>query len=400
MKALTRPQARRIALAAQGLGRPHPATVTQRHIAALVSRLGLVQIDSVNVVERAHLVPFYSRLGNYDRALVQRALGQAPRKLFEAWAHEASVVGPEVYHLLEWRRAGAKREAWGRMREVLERHPELVANVRQLIADHGPMTSSQTHQIFEQRYPGGPPENWGWNWTPSKAALEWLFFTGQVAACSRNASFARLYDLTDRVVPPRGDLPTDHQDQITALVDKAAQAQGVATAASLRDYFRLPLDQTRQAIDHLVDQGRLTWTELEQSDCPWLVHTAAARPRQVNAQALLTPFDPLLFDRDRLEAIFGMRFRLEFYVPKAKRVHGYYVMPFLLGDQLVARVDLKVERRAGTLVVKAAFLEPGHAADDVAAPLRSELTLFATWLGVARVEPDPAPRGDLTAALF
>jgi len=389
-----------MALAAQGLDRPRPSAVTMRHITGLVDRLGVVQIDSVNVVERSHFVPFYSRLGSYDRALVRRALGQAPRKLFEAWAHEASIVGPEVYHLMEWRRAGAKREAWGRMREALERHPELIAAVVELLAEQGPLSSSEVNVVFERRYPGGPVDQWGWNWTPAKAALEWLFFTGQVAAASRNTSFARLYHLADKVVQPRGDLPTDHQEQITTLVEKAAKAQGVATAASLRDYFRLPLEQTRQAIDNLVEQGRLVRATVDQSDGPWLVHVDAARPRRVNAQALLTPFDPLLFDRDRLEALFGMRFRLEFYVPKAKRVHGYYVMPFLLGDQLVARLDLKAERSAGSLLVKGAFLEPDAAADGVAPALRHELELFTNWLGLTRVEPDQAPRGDLIAALF
>jgi len=389
-----------MALAAQGLDRPRPSAVTMRHVTALVDRLGVVQIDSVNVLERSHLVPFFSRLGTYDRALVQRALGKAPRKLFEAWAHEASIVGPEVYHLMEWRRAGAKREAWGRMREALERHPELIVSVVELLADQGPLSSSEVNAVFEQRYPGGPVDQWGWNWTPAKATLEWLFFTGQVAAASRNSSFARLYHLADKVVQPRGDLPTDHQEQITILVEKAAKAQGVATAASLRDYFRLPLEQTRQAIDDLVEQGRLARTAVDQTDGPWLVHVDAARPRRVNAKALLAPFDPLLFDRDRLEALFGMRFRLEFYVPKAKRVHGYYVMPFLLGEKLVARVDLKAERTAGCLVVKGAFLETDCVADEVTPALREELGLLATWLGLARVEPDPIPRGDLIAALF
>ena len=393
-------QAQRMALAAQGFGRPKPATVSSRHITGVADRLGVAQIDSVNVVERAHYLPFYSRLGPYDRALVQRALGQKPRQLFEAWAHEASMVPLDVYHMLRWRRERADSEAWGRMKEVTRRHPELVDEVIGLLAEQGPLTAGQASNHFAERYPVDPPDQWGWNWSPVKTAMEWLFFTGQVAAASRNTSFARLYDLADRVVPPPDGLPSDHLEQITALVDRAASALGVASPATIRDYFRLPLAETKAAIDSLVDQGRLSWAQIEGIDQPWLIHEGASRPRRIQAQALLAPFDPLLFDRDRIAALFGMRFRLEFYVPQAKRVHGYYVMPFLLNQQLVARVDLKAERRAGQLLVKGAFLEPDQEPDRVAQALKEELTTFTGWLGLDSLVSANSPRGDLGPAIF
>ena len=231
VKTLTLAQARRMALAAQGFGRPQPAGVSLRHITSVVDRLGVVQIDSVNVVERSHLVPFYSRLGPYDKTLVQRALAKTPLQLLEAWAHEASIVRPEVYHLLEWRRARSSHEAWGRMRRVVELYPELKDGIVELLEAKGPLCASEVNQVFEEHYPSNPTEEWGWNWTLPKAALEWLFFTGQVASAGRNASFSRFYQIAHRVVPPRGDLPTDHKEQITKLADKAARAQGVATVA-------------------------------------------------------------------------------------------------------------------------------------------------------------------------
>jgi uncharacterized protein YcaQ len=357
-----------------------------------MDRLAVLQIDSVNVVERAHYLPLYSRLGAYDRALVDRAATRAPRRLLETWAHEASYVRPAVYHLMSWRRAQPERYAWGLMNTARRDHPAVVAAVRALIGDHGPLTARAVHGELAASYKQRSRTGWGWNWTLAKAALEWLFFLGEVAAAARTPSFERLYDLADRVVPPRPpDLPTDPPDQIRALVAIAARAHGVGTARCLADYFRLPVDATRTALAELVEAGVVAAVAVEGWSRPAYLDTTARLPRAIEARALFVAFDPLVFERRRLEDLFGFRYRLEYYLPPDQRVHGYYVMPFLWGDRFVARVDLKADRAKGQLLVKAAHVEAAENPAAVAAALTPELLTFATWLNLARVVvPDNA----------
>lgn len=412
-------QARRIALRAQGLDRRRPdraGPVTLRHLQQVVDRLGLLQIDSVNVLARAHLMPTYSRVGPYDPALLDRAAGRAPRRLVETWAHEASFVPPTTYPLLAWRRRAYRTQAWGTIRDVPLQHADVVREIRELIAATGPVTASQVQALYEHEHPRSRTE-WGWNWTVSKRALEFLFFTGEVTAARRNPQFERCYDLTERVLPPEvaAQPEPDDADAVRALVEIGARAHGIGTAGCFADYFRIKTARALPAVADLVDAGVLRPVAVTGWDRPVYVHRDATLPRRAEGRALLSPFDPLVFERRRLEELFGLRYRIEIYVPAAKRVHGYYVLPFLLGERLAALVDLKADRRAGVLRVHAAHSAPpaptaaaarGTTA-DVVGELGAELALLAGWLGLDGIEvgaPGEAGgtrelRGDLAAPL-
>jgi uncharacterized protein YcaQ len=384
-------QARRVAIAAQGLDRHRPPEPGARHLAVAMDRLALLQVDSVLVVVRAHLVPLFSRLGPYDRSLVTRAIERPPRRLLETWAHEASLVRPDVYHLLEWRRAGADEYAWGRMRRIAAEHPEIVAEVRAAVGAHGPMTARQTRAALGHAHDRSTEPFGSWDWGPAKSALEYLFWTGEVACPGRTAQFERRYDLAERVVPPAGaDIPRDHASQQRRLIEIAAQALGVATPASLADYFRMPTDLARAAIAGLVADGVLEPVSVEGWTQPAYLHREARTPRSVHSAALLSPFDSMIFDRRRLEELFAMRHRLEYYVPPQRRIWGYYVMPFLLGEEMVARVDLKADRAASRLIVRAVHLEPGQAVGQVGAALAAEVAELAVWLGLNTITLDDA----------
>jgi uncharacterized protein YcaQ len=397
-ESLSLAQARRLALAAQGFDRPRPATVTSRQVTAVVDRIGLLQIDSVNVVERAHLMPLYSRLGPYPRQLVSAAASRPPRRLLETWAHEASLVRPDVYHLMGWRRAQPERYGWGMMKRIWRERPDLVRQVLALLDQSGPLTARAVQTQLGSARPRA--DQWGWNWSEAKAALEWLFLTGQVAAAGRGPNFERLYDLAERVAPPAPPgLPSDWPGQFRALTARAARAHGVASPACLADYFRMPAAETRRAVAELVEEGVLVPVQVAGWPGPLYRHRAARPPRAVAARALLVAFDPLIFHRRRVEALFGMRYRLEYYLPAARRVHGYYVMPFLLGDRLVARVDLKADRPSGRLLVRAASSEPAAPAGAVIEALAPELAELAGWLGLERTEVTVDARGDLAAGL-
>ena len=395
-------EARRAALAAQGFAAPRPVRPGPAHVARVVERLGVVQIDSVNVLCRSHYLPFFSRLGPYPREVVDRAAHRRPRRLVEYWAHEASLVAPATHRLLRWRMARAAHDAWANVRSVAVEQPELVRAVLAHVAAHGPLTARQVEAALAPGA-GRPGEHWGWNWSAVKRALEHLFFAGEVSSAGRTAQFERRYDLTARVLPPQvAAAPDPDEDEaVRGLVSLAARALGVAGEASLRDYFRLRPEQSRRAVAELVEAGELVpvrvrgWASTQRR--PAYRHVAARAPR-VRARALLTPFDPLLWHRPRTEEVFGVAVRLEFYVPREQRVHGYYVLPFLLGEDVVARVDLKADRAApgGVLRVLAAWAEPG-APPDAPAELAAELGDVARWLGLAAVEV--ADRGDLAAAL-
>lgn len=410
MEQLTLAQARRVAVAAQGLDRPAPygpggsagpgARPTLRQVQGVIDRVGLLQIDSVNVLARAHLVPVFSRLGPYDTSLLDRATGRAPRRLVESWAHVASYVPPDTYRLLAWRRRRAATEAWGSISGVALSHAAEVDVVRGIVAEHGPVTAAEVHEhlVALGHDPHRPTEDWGWNWTVAKRALEYLFFTGEVAPARRNAAFERCYDLPERVLPPAvlAADPVPDDVAVRELLAIGARAHGVGTLRCFQDYFRLRGPSVRRALDELVEDGVLRPVRVEGWDERTYLHRDARLPRRVTGRTLLSPFDPLVFERTRLERLFGTRYRIEIYVPAARRVHGYYVLPFLEGDRVTARVDLKADRRAGVLRVLSAHRD-AHATEATPALLAEELASLAGWLGLGAV--DVAPAGDLAPAL-
>jgi len=396
MDTLSLAQARRVALAAQGFTDPRPTgTPTLRHLRRVVSRTGLIQIDSVNVLQRAHYLPMFSRLGPYPMDLLDRAAYQHPRVLFEYWGHEASLLPVELWPLLRWRMAKAQDIAWGRMRLLMQEQPDLVAWVLDEVRARGPVTAAD----IEQDVPRRRSDSWGWNWSDVKAALEWLFWSGQVTTARRNGSFARVYDVPERVLPPQvlaAPVP-DGVDARRELVRRAAVSLGVAAEPELRDYFRLPAGGFREAVADLVDAGELVPVQVAGWRARAYLHRDAKLPRWVRGAALLSPFDPLIWERSRTERLFGFRYRIEIYVPAPQRVHGYYVLPLLLGDRLVARVDLKADRQAGVLRVPAAWVEPSVDEGEAAEALAGELRRLAGWLSLADVaEPE---RGDLAKEL-
>jgi uncharacterized protein YcaQ len=384
--ALSRAQARRIALAAQLLDvgqRPVSAGTIRR----LVGDLGAIQLDSVNVLVRSHFLPVFSRFGAYDRALLERAAYARPRRIFEYWGHEASLMPMESFPLMRWRmeRAKSGEGTWKHVAQVGREEKDLVARVKQTIVERGPMTASD----FEQQPGAKRGESW-WGWTQTKRALEFLFWAGELSASTRRPSFERVYDLTERVVPPEVLQKRIGTEAACAeLMEIAARACGVATQSDLRDYFRLPLTYARKAVRQLVERGRLLEVKIEGWKQPAYLHADARVPRAIDTSALLSPFDSLVWNRERTNRLFDFHYRIEIYTPVHKRVHGYYVLPYLLGDSLVARVDLKADRAASTLLVHAIHYEPGVSRREVRARLNADLRAMADWLGMERVR---APR--------
>ncbi len=375
--------ARRIALAAQGFGKARPRTVGQAQVSRELERLSLHQIDSVNVLARAHYLPAFSRLGAYDRALLDRAAWgpKRQRRMFEYWAHEASLLPLDLQPLLRWRMAEADRgeRGWSSLRMFAhERRAEVTAILDRLRAE-GPLAASD----FEEGKGSG---GW-WGWGDSKRKLEWLFWAGHISTATRRGSFERVYDLTERVIPPTIlALPTpDKAGAHRALIERAARAMGIATESDLRDYFRTGLADTRAAVLALAEEGILLPVTVPGWRHGGWLHRDARLPRRIAARAVLAPFDPLIWERARTERLFGFRYRIEIYTPADKRQYGYYVLPFLLGDRLVARVDLKADRQASRLVVRSTHLEPG-APEEAAAELSEELTRMAEWLGLAGLQ--------------
>jgi uncharacterized protein len=326
--------------------------------------------------------------------MLDRASWNAPRRLFEYWGHEASLLPVATQPLLRWRMASAYVDAWGGIRRVFEEHPELVERVLETVGERGPVAASEIAALEgDQRRRSGP---W-WDWSHTKRALEFLFWSGQVTS-ARRRGFERLYDLPERVLPRAVvETPTPEvADAQRELVRIAARALGVATERDLRDYFRLPLADARARVAELVEGGELAPVQVEGWGGPAYLDPAAKLPRSVDARALVGPFDSLVWERPRAERLFGFRYRIEIYVPAPKRVHGYYVLPFLLGDTLVARVDLKADRKAALLLVQAAHAEP-DAPPHTAEALADELGLMGGWLGLGGVSV--VDRGDLAPAL-
>ena len=386
-------QARRIALAAQGLAKVRPTgPVSPRAVGRTFAQLQLVQIDSVNVVARSHYLPFFSRLGNYDPKILSTMAARKPRKMMEYWAHEASFIRPEHFpDLLLW-----QKRAWvgaHRLDPVLRRSME--DKILAALADGPPMTAAELtaklgHTSTAER------DNWGWNWNIVKRVLEHLFEEGRVSAASRTAQFERKYSLTSRVVSTYPLPATEAGEALDRLIDAAARAHGIGTVRCFSDYFRTPLKAGADSVRRLVDAGVLEPVSVQGWNRDIFRHASAKLPRKAEGRALLSPFDSLVFERRRLEELFGFHYRIEIYTPAAKRRFGYYVLPFLLRESLVARVDLKADRLAGQLLVRSAYGEP-DAPEDTAVELAAELLLMATWLGLDGVVVWPV--GDLAGKL-
>ncbi len=365
-----------------------------RHIQRVIDRLQVVQIDSVNVVTRSQYLPFYSRLGDYDTGLVDRARdgtgrrSREPRRLVESWAHVASLIPPETWPFLGFRMEAVAQDGWARKVEV--EHPGVLDSVREVVHDHGPLTAREVDRLIEH---GAihTRDNWGWNWSLVKQCLEHLFGTGQIVSSGRNSQFERRYAVPSQVLPPevlarapgRPGAP-DRAESAVELMRRAVRAHGIGTASDLGDYFRLRQAMARPALEELVRRGEVEPVSVRGWDRPAFLDTAARRPRAVSARALLSPFDSLIWERARTERMFGFHYRIEIYVPEPQRVFGYYVLPFLWGEDLVARVDLKADRATGRLLVRRVHLEP-EAPDGTREALAAELTQLAGWLGLERV---------------
>ena len=382
-------EARRIALAAQGFGCPRPSgRITAAHVSRTIRRLGLIQIDYANVLVPAHYLVLFSRLGPYKRSILDD-LVYRKREFTEQWAHEASIVPVEHWPLLRHRREVHRPRPWG-FDQFLDAQPHYVERVLEQVRSQGALTTADLPDAE------GVPRRLGeeaWFGTVPRATLEALFGRGVLAIADRLPSFARRYDLSERVIPPEHhSREVDAGDAQRELIRNAARCSGIATAGDLADYYRMPIRLARQRIQELVDAGELSMVRVEGWRAPAFLHPAAKRPRRIDACAVLSPFDPLVWYRPRAERLFGFEYRIEIYTPKEKRRWGYYVLPFLLGDRLVARVDLKAERIDGRLAVLATHLEPEADSKKVIPALGQELDRLMAWLGLDSRDPVRAGR--------
>ncbi|WP_340537529.1 winged helix-turn-helix domain-containing protein [Nocardioides sp. GXZ039] len=391
-QSLSQAQARRIALAAQGfLDRPHDPP-TMRTFARTIARTGVLQVDSVNVLQRAHYMPLYSRMGPYDTALLERAAsGSDRRRVVEYWAHVQAFMPVDLWPAMAHRRERyrAERGKWGFVAKDDELERRLLAE----LAEGGAATSRDLDDGLPRN-----KDNWGWNWSRTRRMLDFLFTAGELAIAGRNSQFELRYDLPERVLPAEvrnaPDLPV--AEQHLELVRRAAVSHGVATIRCLADYYRMSIKDVTAAVAVLTQTGELEQVSIEGWRRPGFLHRDARRPRAVPARTLLSPFDPVVWERERTERLFDFHYRIEIYTPAPKRIYGYYVLPFLLRDQIVARVDLKADRPTGRLLVHGAFAE-AHAPDDTAAELALELDRLRGWLGLQDIVV--GERGDLVAPL-
>ena len=374
--------ARRIALAAQGFDTARPQTkATQRHVDALISRLGVIQIDSVNVLVRSQELPLFARLGNHDRKAIPKATEQ--QKLFEYWGHEAAHLPVNLHLLFRWKMAAArtgKVTHWG-LTSFYEENKAFVKRTLKHVKKNGPTTSRELSTRTEKK------GTW-WDWDEAKVALEYLFLTGELMSRGRGSDFARIYDTPERVLPQRiidAPTPSEHEARKQLLV-RSAVAQGVATASDLADYYRQKLVTVKPLIAELVEEGELRevavdgWTEKA------FVYRNAKLPKQLHATALLSPFDSLVWCRPRNERLFDFHYRIEIYTPKEKRKFGYYVLPFMMNGELVGRVDLKADRAKGILQAHSVHTEKGVKRSVINEALNAELAAMATWLGLEQVQ--------------
>lgn len=389
---LSNTEARRLAIAAQGLSAPRPTgRIDRRHLRRVLDSIGLIQIDSVNVLVRSQELPLFARLGAHPRTLIPAATDAG--EMFEYWCHEASHMPVSMHPLVRWRMARARDGVmWPGLRAVARGNPRLVREIRRRVHEEGAIVAGDV------RTRSGPKGTW-WDWDDGKAILEFLFWTGEIAARRRPSDFARVYMPLEAAIPADVlALPTPAEsDARRQLLLLAARSLGVATSRDLFDYHRQKPRDAAPVLHELVGDGGLRRVEVEGWDEPGYVLPGAKPPSSLGARALLSPFDSMVWNRPRAERLFGFRYRIEIYTPAHKRVHGYYVLPFLLGDRLVARVDLKADRQAGTLRVHGAFAEPGTDRAHVANELAAELAEMARWLELSRVSV--GAKGNLSAPL-
>lgn len=373
MRSLTVHQARRLALAAQGLAKPRPpGRVDVRHFRQVMARLHAVQLDSVIVAVRAHYMPFFSRLGPYDRQHLDDWINGP--EVYEYWGHEASFMATADYPLLRYRMKDM--EPWGRALKLLKDNPEYIDAIYREVARKGPLTVSDLEN------PGSRTGPW-WGNHNGKTALEWLNAAGKITTRGRDRTFKSVYDLTSRAIPGEARRPRlGRSEAQRRLLLKAAQAHGVGTAADLADYYRIRVPEARPLLEKLAASGQLERVSVEGWKDPAYLHPDALLPRRVTGARLLSPFDSLIWARPRVARLFDFEYRIEIYVPAPQRQFGYYVYPFLLDGELVGRVDLKADRKAGVLRVPGAFVEEGRPLDRVAGALAKELELMAEWLGL------------------
>ena len=389
-RTLSRAQARRVALAAQGFLDPRHTAPTMRTFNRTLARTGVLQVDSVNVLQRAHYMPLFSRMGAYDPGLLQRAAEERPRRIVEYWAHVQAFMPVELWPVMQHRMASYRQQRGKWWRDVPE---DLSASVLAEVTARGACTARELDDGRPRR-----KDHWGWNWSEARKALDFLYMVGDLAIAGRNSQFEVRYDVPERVLPAEvlaQPVPSEG-DAHRELVARAARSHGVATLRCLADYYRMRQDQVLPAVHDLVEQGVLEEVRIQGWNRPAYLHREARLPRRVAARAFLSPFDPVVWERERAERLFDFHYRIEIYTPADKRVHGYYVLPFLLDDRIVARVDLKADRASGVLVVKAAYAEPG-APEHTPEELDAELRELASWLGLSAVVVEP--RGDLAPLL-
>ncbi len=388
-------QARRVALTAQGFTHPdRTKPVTWGAMARMIRQINLLQIDSVNVLVRSHYLPLYSRLGAYPHAaLDQRSFSNKKRAMFECWAHEASLIPLGLHPLMRWRmdRARAGNGTYDSMNRFGAGEAPYLKSVLDFVTRHGPTAVSDLPD-------GGKSAGGWWGWSRGKLALEVLFDQGLLTTASRQR-FERIYDLTERVIPSEVlNLATPGEPEaFRHLLDLSARALGIGTEFDLRDYFRLPVAETKQALASLVEDGTLVPVAVEDWKHQAYLHKDAKLPRKAGGTALISPFDPLVWERARAERLFNFHYRIEIYTPAPKRKFGYYVLPFLMGDRIAGRVCLKADRQAGVLRANAIHAELHADPAETAAALAEELRRMAEWLGLGAVEA--GPKGNLARFL-
>jgi hypothetical protein len=384
--------ARRIALAAQGFASPRPSgRVDRRHLRKVLDHIGLIQIDSVNVLVRSQELTLFSRLGNHPRSLIPDAT--ADGELFEYWCHEASHLPTSMHRLVRWRMEDARNGTmWPGLQRFAKSKSQFVQEVRDRVFNDGPLVAGDVKTRT------GPKGSW-WDWDDGKAALEYLFWTGEITAQRRPNDFARMYFAPQHVLPKevlKAKTPTEFEARSELLL-LAAKSLGIATASDLLDYHRQKPGAAKPVLAELVKQGKLEQVRVEGWRDVAYVLPGVSTPRSVNTRALVSPFDSLVWCRPRIERLWDFHYRIEIYTPEQKRVYGYYVLPFVLGDRIVARVDLKADRQAGLLLVHGAYSEPEVDFKHVVSELAEELKLMALWLGLDAVKV--GDKGDLSSAL-
>ncbi|MCP4309431.1 MAG: winged helix-turn-helix domain-containing protein [bacterium] len=389
MRQLSNDQARRIVLAAQGFADPRPkGRVDRRHFRRVIDRTGLLQLDSVNVLQRSHYLPMWSRLGPYSIAALDEFTARSG-EMFEYWGHAASLLPVEVHRLFRWRME--EMEPWRRVDGVIGGNPGYVESVLAEIDEHGPLTVSDLSDA------GDRTGSW-WGHGKGKTALDWLFAKGLITAY-RDGNFGRLYDMPERVIAAEKlNAPSATKEEAyRELLLLGARHHGVGTATDITDYYRLNRPTSRPILDEIVVDGDLEEVAVEGWKRPAYLHPTAKLPRRITGAALLSPFDPVVWERDRTERLFGFHYRIEIYVPQPQRVYGYYVLPFLVDGELVGRVDLKSDRKNSVLLVQGSYHEEGRAPDAIAERLAPELADMSQWLGLGDLEV--MRRGNLSTAL-